>query len=134
MNLISLLQVFSPFPPLQVIVTVTLLAGGTRSKEVRLPIFPFIRSSSTKEATFPDSVIPSATLLVPSIDNEIPLIFHIDTSELVVLHSNIAWLPGHITGSPRNSVPDGVLHNNVEPRKRKLLSRNLSRVDIMDVC
>ncbi len=134
MNLISLLQVYNGRPPLQVIFIVTLLAGGTRSKEVRLPIFPSIRSSSTKEATFPDSVIPSPTILVPSIDNEIPLIFHINTSELVVWHSNIARLPGHITGSPRNSVPDGVLHNSREPRKRKLLSRNLSRVDIMAVC
>ncbi len=113
----SLLQVLGGFPPPQVIVLVTLLAGGTNSKEVQLPT-PSIRSSSTKEATFPDSVIPSPTALSLLNDSEAPLsTFHDNNVELVVLHSNIPLLPGHIAGSPRSSVPDGVLHNNVEPRK-----------------
>ncbi len=113
----SLLQVLGGFPPPQVIVLVTLLAGATNSKEVRLPIFPSIRFSSTKEATFPDSVIPSPTVLSPRNDSGFLSTFHDNNPVLVVLHSNIALLPGHIVGSPRNSVPDGVLHSNVEPGK-----------------
>ena len=117
---ISLEQLVSASPPTQKIVTL-LVVGGTRSIEVRLPIFPFASSSSNKVATFPDSIIGGLlTLLSPGIDKVLSLTLHTNIPVLVVLHSNIPLLPGHITTFPLSSVvvsvPDPTLHNVVEPK------------------
>ena len=110
------MQVSIELLPLQVTVIVTSLADGTRSSDVRLPIFPSERLSSTKVEYIPETITGgSLTPWSPDMIRIVPLTVHVSISVLVVLHSNTPLLPGLIVAFPRNSVPE-LLHSCAQPK------------------